>query len=344
METYSQFFKSDFILKENENPNTFVNISEIQRICEEQDDKPKDKLFQSNDGFSQLSEIDFKDDFKNESSRMKSLSKIDFEKFTQASEDNYIPGFTEVLDCDELDDIDDKESSSNTSSSNLTDFDSTAPEVDEHLDSILAFDETSFLGTSPPVADLQKSKREVKTFLQEESKPNISKHVSKYLELESQNFEDSRKKTTKLNISENISKYIEIQSQSIGLDDQISKVATEDLFSQEPVVPVETPKVDLESLRNINAWSLPDTVVKEYEKKGVKMMFQWQVECLCNPKVLFDFKNLVYSAPTSAGKTLVSEILMIKTILERNKKALMILPFISVVREKMFYLSVSIFF
>lgn len=321
-----------------------MNISEIQRICEEQDVKPKDKLFQTIDGFSQLSEIDFKDDFKNESSRMKSLSKIDLEHFTQATEDNYIPGFTEVLDCDDLDDLEDKESSSNASSSNPTDFDSTAPEVDEHLDSILTFDETSFLGTSPPVADLQKSKREVKTFLQE-SKPNI-KNFSKYLELESQHFEDSRKRTTKLNISENISKYIEIQSQSIGLDDQISKVATEDLFSQEPVVPAETPKVDqldLESLRNINAWSLPDTVVREYEKKGVKMMFQWQVECLCNPKVLFDFKNLVYSAPTSAGKTLVSEILMIKTILERNKKALMILPFISVVREKMFYLSVSTF-
>uniref|UniRef100_A0A1A9W5U6 DNA polymerase theta n=1 Tax=Glossina brevipalpis TaxID=37001 RepID=A0A1A9W5U6_9MUSC len=95
---------------------------------------------------------------------------------------------------------------------------------------------------------------------------------------------------------------------------------------------------NLEDLKSINAWNLPLSVLKEYERKGVKKMFDWQVECLSNPKVLFEYCNLVYSAPTSAGKTLISEILLLKTVLERNRKALMILPFISVVREKMFYL------
>ncbi|EDV42218.1 uncharacterized protein Dana_GF17871 [Drosophila ananassae] len=96
--------------------------------------------------------------------------------------------------------------------------------------------------------------------------------------------------------------------------------------------------VDLQSLKSIFAWNLPPSISAVYKRKGVVQMFDWQVECLSKRSVLFDHCNLVYSAPTSAGKTLVSEILLIKTVLERRKKVLLILPFISVVREKMFYL------
>ncbi|CAH0605555.1 unnamed protein product [Chrysodeixis includens] len=88
----------------------------------------------------------------------------------------------------------------------------------------------------------------------------------------------------------------------------------------------------------LSNWGLPTEITKKYEDRGITEMFEWQVACLSNSKVLFDCCNLVYSAPTSAGKTLVAEILTIKTILERQKKVIIILPFVSIVREKMFYL------
>lgn len=94
---------------------------------------------------------------------------------------------------------------------------------------------------------------------------------------------------------------------------------------------------DMNQLKKISSWNLPPTIEREYYIKGIIEMFDWQVNCL-NKSKIFEYGNLIYSAPTAAGKTLVSELLMIKTIIERQKKALLILPFISVVREKMLYL------
>ncbi|XP_011146257.1 DNA polymerase theta isoform X2 [Harpegnathos saltator] len=85
------------------------------------------------------------------------------------------------------------------------------------------------------------------------------------------------------------------------------------------------------------SWGLPLNILQKYIARGVENMFAWQMECLSNHKIIQEKQNLVYSAPTSAGKTLVAEILLIKTVLERQKKVIFILPFVSVVREKMYY-------
>ncbi|XP_064500551.1 DNA polymerase theta isoform X2 [Pseudopipra pipra] len=85
------------------------------------------------------------------------------------------------------------------------------------------------------------------------------------------------------------------------------------------------------------SWGLPKAVLEKYHSLGVVQMFEWQAECLMLGKVL-EGRNLVYSAPTSAGKTLVAELLILKRVLETRKKALLILPFVSVAKEKKCYL------
>lgn len=88
---------------------------------------------------------------------------------------------------------------------------------------------------------------------------------------------------------------------------------------------------------SLNNWGLPDKIVERYSSQGVTQMFEWQAECISLPGVLSG-RNLVYSAPTSAGKTLIAELLSLKCVLERHKKVLIILPFVSVVHEKTIHL------
>ncbi|XP_077335502.1 DNA polymerase theta [Lithobates pipiens] len=94
---------------------------------------------------------------------------------------------------------------------------------------------------------------------------------------------------------------------------------------------------DLADKLLLASWGLPGAVLEKYGHLGVVQMFEWQAECLMLGQVLSG-KNLVYSAPTSAGKTLVAELLILKRVLETRKKALFILPFVSVAKEKTYYL------
>lgn len=77
-----------------------------------------------------------------------------------------------------------------------------------------------------------------------------------------------------------------------------------------------TMDLDHHLLEKLSNWGVPDLVVSRYARNKVTKLFLWQIECLtvdCN-KVLTGKQHLIYSAPTSGGKTLVSEILMLRRL------------------------------
>nr|CAH8871958.1 unnamed protein product [Trichobilharzia regenti] len=93
-----------------------------------------------------------------------------------------------------------------------------------------------------------------------------------------------------------------------------------------------------DSIRIEDGFYVPEELYMQYKKMNISSIFSWQAECLRLPGVLEGNKNLVYSAPTSAGKTLVAELIVLKRVLESSLKAFIILPYVSVSREKMTYL------
>lgn len=82
----------------------------------------------------------------------------------------------------------------------------------------------------------------------------------------------------------------------------------------------------------LSKW-LPPEICSYFAKKGLTRLYQWQVECLEIDGVL-DGRSLVYCASTSAGKSLVAELLMLRRVLSTGKKALLVLPYVSLCCEK----------
>ncbi|UJR13694.1 hypothetical protein I4U23_000706 [Adineta vaga] len=80
--------------------------------------------------------------------------------------------------------------------------------------------------------------------------------------------------------------------------------------------------------------SLLDRIATLLEKyRNIRSLHNWQKKCLDLPARRKN-QNLIYTLPTSGGKTLVAEIMMLNCLFHRNLDAIFILPFVAVVQEK----------
>ncbi|NXP53670.1 HELQ Helicase, partial [Heliornis fulica] len=81
-------------------------------------------------------------------------------------------------------------------------------------------------------------------------------------------------------------------------------------------------------------YGLPSKVKDLFKQlRGIEKLYHWQHDCLMLES-LQQRKNLIYSLPTSGGKTLVAEIIILQELLCRQKDVLMILPYVAIVQEK----------
>jgi hypothetical protein len=87
------------------------------------------------------------------------------------------------------------------------------------------------------------------------------------------------------------------------------------------------------------AYSLPEKLIQNFSALGIDSIYPWQSKCLLESRLLNGEGNLVYTAPTGGGKSLVADVLMLKQVVDNpHKKAILVLPYVALVQEKLRWL------
>jgi ATP-dependent helicase YprA (DUF1998 family) len=99
--------------------------------------------------------------------------------------------------------------------------------------------------------------------------------------------------------------------------------------------PTQNPKLNLSH----PDYGLSQVLVNNFSRLGIKSIYPWQSECLLRSGALGGERDLVYTAPTGGGKSLIADILMLKKVIEKPEaKALLVLPYVALVQEKLRWL------
>ena len=106
------------------------------------------------------------------------------------------------------------------------------------------------------------------------------------------------------------------------------------VVDEEPASVVAVPASNpLLTVRPMGFYGLPPAAEAIFRRRGVKSLYDWQDHVLTREDVLRG-RNFVYSLPTSGGKTLVAEVILLRTLVEQRKSVMFVLPFVALAEEK----------
>ena len=116
---------------------------------------------------------------------------------------------------------------------------------------------------------------------------------------------------------------------------QLHQQSSRQIISASTPGPSQNPLLSLSHSR----YALPERLVSNLASLGINSIYPWQSSCLLGRGLLNGDKNLVYTAPTGGGKSLVADVLMLKRVIEDpTKKAILVLPYVALVQEKLKWL------